>query len=363
MRRSRSNRGWILHILIGAMMVGLTLLIWIGVGMYRQRKATESMIEARNAQANAQAAASEDETTQQNWHETLFSGNVVSYGGKTWRRNTYIKAILCMGVDRQGSMQKQTLSGDGGQADGVFLLAQDTARGSLKILMIPRDCMTPIMITDISRTESNGTELGKEIDHLTLAYAYGDGREKSCEYMVQAVSDMIGGFPIDYYLAADTDIIATLNDQVGGVEVTVPTVGMERADPAFVAGQRVHLGGKQAERFVRYRDTTKDNSALMRMMQQQEYITGFFDSVKVCSRTDSRIVEKLFDMATDHMVTDMSKDQYMKIALDALTAGLTAEDFRMVPGQGTATETYDEFYVDRESLTSVILELFYRQAD
>ena len=118
---------------------------------------------------------------------------------------------------------EKTTTGFGGQADGVFLIAQDTARNTIKILMIPRDTMTDITLTDLS-----GNELGKDMQHLTLAYAYGDGREKSCQYMADAVSELLGGLKIEWYLAADTSVIPVLNDEVGGVTVTIETDGMEK---------------------------------------------------------------------------------------------------------------------------------------
>lgn len=352
----KNHRGQLRNAVIGAGMMGLMILLWYGVRLYQQRKTIEAEIEARYEQA----AASESEA-QQEPEQLRFDQDMVFYDGQTYRRNTYVKAILCMGVDRQGSLQETTLSGDGGQADGIFLLAQDTARNQLKILMIPRDSMTEITITDISWTQANGTVLGKQIDHLTLAYAYGDGREISCQYMTEAVSNLLRGLKIDSYMAADTDIIAALNDAVGGVTVQIPTPGMEISDPAFVFGSQVHLQGEQAEKFVRFRDITKDNSALSRMSQQQEYITGFFQAVKEKSKTDSGIVEKLFELMKDNMITDMGKEQYLKIAVDLLGGSLEAGDFRMAPGQGTATETYDEYYVDQEALVPVLLELFYRQ--
>ena len=107
--------------------------------------------------------------------------------GKSYRRNTYIKAILCMGIDRPGSLEETMTAGFGGQADGIFLVAQDTARDRIRVLVIPRDTMTEITLTDLS-----GNELGSSIQHLTLAYAYGDGREKSCRYMTEAVSRLLG---------------------------------------------------------------------------------------------------------------------------------------------------------------------------
>lgn len=130
----------------------------------------------------------------QQWHRVQ-AGNTpaepdggVEYQGKSYRRNTYIKAILCMGIDRPGSLEETRTAGVGGQADGIFLVAQDTARDRIKVLVIPRDTMTEITLTDLS-----GNELGSSIQHLTLAYAYGDGREKSCRYMTEAVSRLLGG--------------------------------------------------------------------------------------------------------------------------------------------------------------------------
>ena len=68
------------------------------------------------------------------------------------------------------------------------------------------------------------------------------------------------------------------------------------------------------------------------MDQQQEYITQYFQAVKAASKTDSQIVVHLFDMIQDYMVTDMTKDQYVKIAMDGMEAGsLTSEDFTQFP--------------------------------
>lgn len=369
----RKNRTALRSCGIAAAVIGTGLAVWYGVGMYQQRKDQEAMIAARyetqqeNPEETLAEMAKEDQESAdsgtQTEKEMLFEENTVFWNGKTYKRNTYVKAVLCMGVDRDGPMTETTLSGDGGQADGIFLLANDTARGSMKILLIPRDSMTEITKTDTSWTETNGAKLGEVVDHLSLSYAYGDGREKSCEYTKQAVSHLLMGLKIDSYMAADLEIIASLNDEVGGVTVTIPTMGMEQADPEFVFGQTVRLKGEQAERFVRFRDTERDNSAISRMEQQKLYISGFFQAVKEKNRTESNITEHLFEMSQDYMVTDMAKDEYLKLAINALEGeGLTSASFKMAPGTGTATETYDEYYVDQEALVPILLDLFYREA-
>ena len=328
---------------VGILILAAAAFLAVTVVLLRKRKAIEAEI------AERQYGQMED--------SNVLGSDVIQYQGKAYRRNTYVKAVLCLGVDRDGAMTEETTPGFGGQADGIFLVAQDTARNSLKVLMIPRDTMTEITMTDLS-----GNVLGKDIHHLTLAYTYGNGRETSCEYMREAVSELLGGLEIDYYIAANTEVISILNDAVGGVTVTIPTDGMEKSDPEFIQGATVTLTGEQAEKFVRYRDTGKDHSALYRMDQEEEYIMGFFQAVKERSRTDSNIVPALFEQIEDYMVTDMAKDQYLKLAMDALeTESLGEENFYTVPGSGVTTARYDEFYADEEALLPLILEMFYRE--
>ena len=368
---------------IGAGMIALTLFAGASVRLYQNRKATEAMIAARaeeEIRMNGQGQSSEQGQTNEldqgiptigTDHlirpdvdpadvnlQPILASDQVTYQGKQYRRNQYVKAILCMGVDRKDDMKGTRELGEAGQADGIFLIAQDTARNSLKILMIPRDTMTEITFVspDHSRT-------WKDITQLTMAFAYGDGETGSCEYVAEAVEGLLAGFSIDHYLATDTTMIATLNDAVGGVEVTIPTAGMEKRDPAFVQGSTVTLKGEQAEAFVRYRDITLSNSALYRMDQQQEYITKYFQAVKTKSREDSQIVPHLFELVQDYMVTDMGKETYMKIAMDALqTGGLTGNDFRTVPGEGMNAGEHDIYRADRNALIPIMLDLFYREA-
>ena len=283
------------------------------------------------------------------------SQSEITWNGVRYKRQSYIKPILCLGIDRTGDMQTEQEYGYAGQADGVFLIAQDTARNTVRILMIPRDTMTEV-------TEMNPETGAKEpyIDHLSLSYCFGDGREQSCANTLQSVEKLLMGFKLSDYMAVDMSVIESVNDAVGGVTVTVPTEGMEQRDPAFVYGETVTLHGAQAEKFIRYRDKDTDNSALMRMMQHRQYIEGFFNAVKAQSRRDSQTVVKLVDMVQSYMITNMPKDGYMKTALDVLQAGDISDDnFLILPGYGTATDTFDEYYASKEGTVDTILSMFY----
>ena len=112
--------------IIGAIVIGLTLLAATGVYLYRERKATELMIEMRRQES--EAAAAESSVSEPDGEITVdLSADTITWQGKTYKKNTYIKAILCMGVDRSDAMTETMEQGKAGQADGIFLIAQDTA--------------------------------------------------------------------------------------------------------------------------------------------------------------------------------------------------------------------------------------------
>ena len=99
--------------LIGIGLVSLTLGIWGGVTMYKNRQATELIIQARNeerqkAEAESQTAAEEEIGIAPGQKEELtadprdlnlvpiLAQDQLTYKGKNYRRNQYVKAILCM---------------------------------------------------------------------------------------------------------------------------------------------------------------------------------------------------------------------------------------------------------------------------
>jgi LCP family protein required for cell wall assembly len=378
MKKRRKRYVQIRNALIGIVMTGTVVSLWYGYGLYRERTAQTAEQELlKNAAAAgtdpAETAASTEETpayTRVDYCDESFyqimsqarnqlihnADGTLTWKGKTYRRNTYIKAIVGMGVDRSDEMTQTQTYGGAGQSDAVFLLARDTARDTIRILMIPRDSITPVSLMGL-----NGIEDERSLTHLNMSYAFGDGREQSCENVQSSVEYLLCGLQIDSYMAVDHAVLAMLNDAVGGVTVTIPTEGMETTDPAFIKGTQVTLQGEQAERFIRFRDTSEDNSALYRMDQHEEYILQFFQALKKKSREDSQIVTHLFDLIQDYMVTDMNKADYLKIGADALTGGLTSADILTLPGNGRAGGQFDEFYVDYNNAIPLILKLFYRE--
>lgn len=283
---------------------------------------------------------------------------VLELKGKKYRRNTAIRAILCIGVDSKGEMEAYQASGLAGQADAIFLVAQDMAREQVKILMIPRDTMTEIRLFDLM-----GKELGKDIQHLNLAYAYGDGREESCGLLEEAVSGLLFGMKIDGYLAMNTSMISRINDEVGGVTVTIDAEGLETRDPALLRGSIVKLNGKQAEIFVRYRDIHEAQTAISRMDRQKQYIRAYIETAKAEAGKDDQLIVRLMNTLEEGMITNLAKDQYLDMGLAVLNSqqSLTDQDFLMVPGEAVETQLFDEYHPDMEALAELIVGMFYKE--
>ena len=344
----RQNRsGWrrMRPFLMAAGAVFLIWFLWFSWELYQRRQETESRIRERENGGAVEALGS-------------LVKNVLEYNGKKYRRNTAVRAILCIGVDTTGEMQQYQVSGEAGQADGIFLVAQDAALDKVQIVMIPRDTMTEILLFDYF-----GNELGRDVQHLTLAYAYGDGREQSCELMTEAVSELMFGLQIDGYFATNISTVEILNDEIGGVEVLIEDESLAEKYPEFIIGGTVLLNGEQATQYIRYRDINQYQTALTRLERQKKYIKAYIETARCRAEEDDQVIVRLMDDVEKYMITNMAKDQYMDMGLAVLNSPQIMEegDFLTLPGEVARTDLYEEFYPDEEKLKELVIQLFYKE--
>ena len=288
----------------------------------------------------------------------FFAGHRIRYNGEEYRRNTAVKGYLIMGVDSRGSLKDVSSIEDVRLADAQVLVVHNTAKDTVQLIEIPRDTMTWVY-----RTDENSQIIDREFNHINTAWNYGDGHELSGQYASQAVVWLMGGLPVDGYLATGMDSINLLNDLVGGVTVSIDDEDLAKADPAFVKGTEVHLEGPQAEKFVRYRNVDKDFTNYLRMTHQQQYAIGFEKQLFAQQKKDKNTIPHMFDAIESNMETNMQKGTYVKIAMDVAAKDrlLSEEDFYRVPGEYRRGEVYDEFYADYYALDQLILQLFYRK--
>ena len=175
------------------------------------------------------------------------NSDTVEYKGEAYKYNDHLSNYLFLGIDTREAVDTYQSQADAGQADAIFLVSMDRATEKIKVLFLPRDSMTRIEVFN-----PYGQSLGETTDHLNIQYAFGDGKEKSCELMKTAVSDMLDGLPIQGYCSMNMDGISVITDFVGGIQLTIPDDSLADVNPKYKKGAVVDITGETAEQFVRH---------------------------------------------------------------------------------------------------------------
>lgn len=281
--------------------------------------------------------------------------SVITYNGKKYRLNDHLSNYLFIGVDSDISLTSGDAAtpGNGGQADAVYLISYDRKEKTVKVFAIPRDTMT-----QIESFSPDGNSLGYARNHLSLQYAFGDGKQKSCELMETAVSSLFLNLKIDGYTAVNLQSIPHLTQLVGYVDVVVPDDSLADVDPIFQKGATVRLTSENTEEFVRSRDTDESQSALVRMNRQKVFIKAFAQRVKELQSEDASTVTDIYDGLQDYMLTSMSSDIFLNLA-----EGTQEGDIETIPGKGVQGDVYDEYEVDQDGLYDLIIKNFYVETE
>ena len=248
----------------------------------------------------------------------------------------------------------KNISGESGQADSIFLAVLDPANNKLSVIAVSRDTMT-----EIATYDAKGNYIGDSLNHLGLEYAFGDGKETSCQYMVDAVSKLFYGIPINGYVAFNMSTISQLNDAVGGVTVTVPED--ENISKELQAGETVTLKGDMAESFVRYRDNEAVGSNNQRIERQKQFLINFFAKAVEAVQADVTLPVTLYQDFSKEMVTNVGLDNAVYLITEATRMKFGEDSLMVLQGETKAGKSYDEVYVDEDALYELILKTFYTE--
>ena len=276
----------------------------------------------------------------------------ITYKGKTYVYNDHLSNYLFMGIDTRGDMEEAG-SGNAGQADAVFLVSVDRVTKEMQVISIPRDTMTEIEMFSVSRKS-----LGLMENHINLQYAQGDGKTESCELMKTAVSKLLGGIPVHGYCSVNMDGIPVMTEAAGNVQVVIPDNSLEEVNPEFTEGAEVTLTKDNVEQFVRYRNTGREQSALVRQDRQKIFIEAYMKKAQEQYAKDASFVTGLYKSMKPYMVTNIGNDLFVKL-LSAAQEGKSS--VHTLPGKGAQGEYFDEYRVDEEALQEMIISVFYRE--
>ncbi len=263
-----------------------------------------------------------------------------------------ITTFLLLGIDQKGPVVESTSYNNEGEADMIALAVFDETEKTYNLLLLNRDTMTDVPILGIG-----GKPAGKAYEQLALAHTYGKGLEDSCENTRDAVSDLLNGITVDYYLSMNMDAIGILTDAVGGVKVTV-TDDFSEVDSSIPMGETT-LSGKQAVSFVQTRKEVGNQMNISRMDRHKEFMNGFLDALKMNVDNNDSFVIKNYDAISDYVVTDSSVNTLNKLFNRYVDYEL--KEILSPEGENKKGETYMEFYPDEKLLNEMTIELFYAE--
>ena len=266
-----------------------------------------------------------------------------------------LENYLLLGTDASGNEEGTGEEYHGKMADFLLLVVLDRTNHTYGFLHIDRNTMAEIPIKD-SEGKGEATYTGQ----LCTAHWYDGNPEMSCENTVQAVSDFLGGLPIDGYYSINMNDVGILNRAVDGVTVTLDE-DFSEYDPEMTEGKTLTLNDEQAEIFVRGRMNVGDGTNAARMTRQEEYMKSFLDKVLEAASKNPDFVNDLYKALKDRAVTDMPGSRLSAIANqvhEGTSNGLLRFEGETKEGKALKDELYHaEFYPTEESVVKTLEQL------
>ena len=334
-------------ILIPTVVLLLAVLIFVGIWIY-SNSGKKKLIQGMSA-------VSQDNSYGENADG---EAGIITYNGKKYRYNENLANILCMGVDVQGPLTVHEEWGNSGQSDFNALVSYDTVTGKIRLLALSRDTMTKIEHFSYDHVSN-----GWAVNHLALGYAMCDGGTESCKNMVNAVSRLLYGVPIQNYCALSIKKVADINDILGGVTVTVPNDDLAKPPYNMKKGEEITLRGEQVYKFIRVRDTTVDGSNNGRMERQSAYLSSLYKTAISKVKENPTIVLSILGGMQGYYYTSLDTDEILYLSQRLPSMQFSNSDIYTLPGTNNYDEAFDEFYVDDEKLYELVLQLFYEEIE
>ena len=236
------------------------------------------------------------------------------------------------------------------RTDTIMLASFDPDSKRIDIISIPRD----------TYYERNGYP-SPEKKKINAVY-YDD----KIEGVEAAVSDVLLGLPIDYYVKIQYDGVEKIVDSLGGVSVYIP-LNMKYDDPYdkpplhinLKKGQK-ELNGYEAIEFLRFRKnndgTGYPNGDIGRIKAQQDFMKAAF------KKTLGFRLPIVANTVVKYVKTDIPLSEVASLAASAVGMSADSINTYSLPGEAIYSEGLS-FYWQDVSKTAEILDGIYNSED
>jgi len=225
-------------------------------------------------------------------------------------------------------------------ADTIMLVSLDTKNKHADLIWVPRD-------TYYYRDGYYGEAERK----INASY-----RKNDVLIIARAVSEVLLGMPINYYVVFDYDGVANIVDAMGGVPMDIP-FAMKYKDPLdkppliidIPKGEQI-LDGEHAVQFLRYRKGYPEGD-LGRIKAQQQFMNNAF---KQCVSLE---LPKIAKTVYDNITSDISLKAALFLAGKGV--GITGEDINtyMMPGWADPDPPY-YVHPKKKDIADILAEIY-----
>ncbi|EPY2302249.1 MAG: LCP family protein [Clostridium sp.] len=249
--------------------------------------------------------------------------------------------ILVMGVDIGDPGSKE--ASDPKRTDTMLVINYNPKTKNINMVSVPRD----------TRVTMNGKKI-----KINSAHAI-NGVNGS----IAAVENLLG-IEINNYAKIDYEGFRNVIDAIGGVEMDI-TRNMNYDDPSqnlhihFQKGTTVHLDGKKAEEFFRWRKNNNGtgfaDGDLGRIENQHKFISKVVEKVKSPSIIPK--IPSILSTIPDYIETDMSPEEIIKYGYAVTKGDKSSINMITLQGEAKYIGNVSYFIYDREKNRDIVYTL------
>ncbi len=295
-------------------------------------------------------------------HQLKTEEQYITYNEKEYRYRPGIVNILLLGIDKNIPLDEQEERRDNlGMSDAIMLVSLDTERHEVKVIAIPRDS-----VAELQTLTEDGERGPMEKSRICRQYAAGRNPEECNQLTKEAVSRLLYNVPIQRCCAINDNVLPTLNDAIGGVDVVVQE-DLTNWEERFVEGATVHLEAELAYRYVNLRNTGRVDGTLLRTQRQKQYVKAFAEQAKSVAVNNPSIMFALLkelqelqrnrDMCMDVTVADV-----MYLLPELLKVSFSDEMIQVLPGESEmGEEQHANYFLDSNGVIDIVIDTFYEE--
>lgn len=234
-----------------------------------------------------------------------------------------------------------------GMTDTLMLGSYDLDNQHVDVISVPRDTYYP--------REGVSSTAAKKINSIY--------HSDKAVGTATAVSDILMGMPINYYVVVDYDVVRKVVDSMGGVPMDI-TFHMHYNDPYDTPPLKIDipegyqiLDGDTAVEFLRFRKGSNGypgypEGDIGRIKAQQQFVKSAFRQALGFS------LPKVVKTTLDNVDSDLPLGMATKLAAKAV--GLDGEDMetQMIPGESGTKDGLSFWFPDEDGIEEMLTQIY-----